>query len=39
MLAGFDVFEEIFDGFVEGLLGVGQETGGFGRGRGVLIFE
>ena len=30
MLAGFDVFEEVFDGFVEGLLGVDQEKGGVG---------
>ena len=31
MLAGFGVFEEVFDGVVEGLLGIGEEEGGAGR--------
>jgi hypothetical protein len=30
VLAGFDVFEEVFDGVVEGLLGVGSEAEGVG---------
>ena len=29
MLEGFDVFEEVFDGVAEGLLGVGEEERGF----------
>ncbi|GAB6147323.1 hypothetical protein JCM12294_47700 [Desulfocicer niacini] len=31
MLARFDVFEEIFDGVVERLLGVGEAAGGVGE--------